>query len=245
MFIVRYLFLFLVLLIVGCGSTPPQATRVPKVRIQWLGHNCFQITSSLGITLLTDPFDPKLLPYPVPSGLQSDIVTVSHESPATNHIDLVENSPQVIRSRMGVGSNRAYGLLIRGVDVSTKNAPTGRDVAFTWDMDGVRFCHLGAIQQALTMEQARALGRPDVLFLPVGSPPELTDSARDKILQLLQPRIVVPMGYGTRRTARIDAGKPSRWLAAQENAQSLPVSNFSVTRENLPFTRAVLVPAIP
>ncbi len=229
----------------ACKSAPPQAARVPKVTVEWIGCNAFKVTSSLGIVLVTDPFNPKQAAYPVPQNLKASIVTVSHESDLANYSGLLANAPQIIRTNMGVGSNRASGLLVRGV--ATGGAPGRSDlnVAYSWEMDGVRFCHLGALTGPITWSQVEALGRPDVLFLPVGSPPELDDSGRDKTLQLLQPRLVIPMGYKTRHTSKLNARSPREWLASQPNVIPLASNRFEVSKDSLPYTRAVLVPAIP
>src|SRR5258708_13215754 len=60
------LFLLSILLLVGCQHRRPrgqQQTHVPagprQVTIEYLGHTCFLITSSLGLNVLTDPLDRK------------------------------------------------------------------------------------------------------------------------------------------------------------------------------------------
>ena len=71
---------------------------------------------------------------------------------------------------MASGVNRASGVLIRGIQTSSENlvAPSQLNVAYTWAMDGIRFCDLGAIEDAVTPSEALNIGRVDVLFLPVG-----------------------------------------------------------------------------
>ncbi|MCX7694266.1 MAG: MBL fold metallo-hydrolase, partial [Caloramator sp.] len=50
------------------------------MRIKWLGHACFKITSKNGIRIVTDPFDDNV-GYKLPK-VSCDIVTTSH-----NHYD--------------------------------------------------------------------------------------------------------------------------------------------------------------
>ena len=47
------------------------------MKIKWLGHSCFLITSSTGVRILTDPFD-ETVGYKVPEA-EVDIVTTSHD----------------------------------------------------------------------------------------------------------------------------------------------------------------------
>ena len=51
--------------------------RRDQMKLKWLGHSCFQITSDNGIRVVTDPFD-ESVGYPVPDA-EADIVTMSHE----------------------------------------------------------------------------------------------------------------------------------------------------------------------
>ena len=240
------LYAALALLVAGCGSIE-KTERSRHVTVEWLGHNCFKITSSLGITVVTDPFNPKILTYPAPKHLLADVLLISHEDDTTNFSNLVENIPQVFRSSMGIGANRASGLLITGVNTEERTARRSDrlNVAYTWVMEGVRLCHLGSPSGALGPEQIRELGRPDVLFFPVGSPSSLSDKERERIIRMLQPRIIVPMGYSTRHTMKRALGKPHAWLNRQPRVNKLTYNSFRVSRDALPDTTIVMVPALP
>ena len=73
----------------------------------------------------------------------------------------------------------------------------GPNTIFCFTLDGVRFCHLGDFgQSALRPEQREAIGRIDLLFVPVGGGPTIGGAAAAELVRELGPRIVVPMHYG-------------------------------------------------
>src|SRR5205807_6057875 len=123
--------------------------------------HCFRITSSLGLIVVTDPFDPDLLKYPAPKNLRADVCLISHEESCCNNSELIANAPLMFRSNIGVGLNRAYGLLFKGVQTSASDAEP--NTAFAWTMDGVRFAHLGA--KTANASELSSLGKIDVLFV--------------------------------------------------------------------------------
>jgi L-ascorbate metabolism protein UlaG (beta-lactamase superfamily) len=74
----------------------------------------------------------------------------------------------------------------------------GADTIFCFALDGLRLCHFGDFGQAeLRVEQRRAIGEVDVLFLPVGGGPTVGGEPAAAIVRALRPRLVVPMHFGT------------------------------------------------
>src|ERR1700737_1638314 len=150
--------LLAVLLLVGCWSrhkkNEPAYTGPREETIEWLGACGFRVTPSNGLTILSDPFNPSVLNYPVKAAsVPADVVIVTHEDETANYTDLASGSPIIFRSSMASGVNRASGVLIRGVQTSSESlggSPT-LNIAYTWAMDGIRFCDLGAIEDAVSL----------------------------------------------------------------------------------------------
>ena len=74
---------------------------------------------------------------------------------------------------MGIGTNNAAGLRIRGVPTYKNPAREGTgdmNLVFIWSLEGMRFCFLGNIENPLTPSQIQQIGPVDVLFVPVGLP---------------------------------------------------------------------------
>lgn len=65
-------------------------------------------------------------------------------------------------------------------------------------LDGLAVAHFGDFgQDALRSERRAALGEVDVFFLPVGGGPTIGGEPAAAVVRELQPRLVVPMHFGT------------------------------------------------
>ena len=96
-------------------------------------------------------------------------------------------------------------------------------------MDGIRFCDLGAIEDAVTPSEALNIGRVDVLFMPVGGSKNFTEDKRRLTIERLRPRIIVPIRVeGTTRA----------------NVVHIRGNRFTLTVSQLPATTTVYVPSI-
>jgi L-ascorbate metabolism protein UlaG (beta-lactamase superfamily) len=247
------LFLLPILFLAGCQhhrrrEGAPQAHPIGprQVTIQYLGHTCFLITSSLGLNILTDPFNPSVLCYPVKAGsVPADIIFVTHEDETANFTDLASGSPVILRSSMASGVNRANGVLIHGLKTSSENfaSSTKLNVAYTWSMDGIRFCDLGAIEDAITPTEAINIGHVDVLFLPVGGPQNFTDQMRKITIDRLQPKIIIPMMYSTAYSSKVPLRGLGEWLSRQPHVVRVP-NQFILKPKELPDETTVFVPAV-
>jgi L-ascorbate metabolism protein UlaG (beta-lactamase superfamily) len=197
------------------------------VAIEWLGHGCFRVTSSIGLTIITDPFNPHAAKV---TTVSADVILITHEDDTANYTDLVSGSPIIFRSSMAGGVNRASGVLVRGVQTSSESlvAPTKLNVAYTWSMDGIRFCDLGAIDDAITPSEALNIGYVDVLFMPFGTQ-NFTEDKRRVTIERLRPRIIVPIG--------------GEWPSGS-NVVHIRGNRFTLTVSQLPTTTTVFVPSL-
>jgi L-ascorbate metabolism protein UlaG (beta-lactamase superfamily) len=252
----RLFLLATLLLLAGCGhrhdrgESRPQFTGPRQATVQWFGHGCFRVSSSIGLSVVIDPFNPAVLNYPVkPVSIQGDVVLITHEDETADYTDLVSGSPQIFRSSMAVGVDRASGILVRGIRTSSENysASNKLNVAYVWSMDGVRFCHLGAIEDAITLSESLQIGPVDVLFLPVGGPPAFTDDKRRQTLERLKPRIIVPMMYATRYSGKVPLRPLGDWLSRLHNINvvRIPGNQFTVSHATLPPVPTVYVLSAP
>jgi hypothetical protein len=231
MIIRRFLPAALAVLLAGCGGRTiqqPEAGPQKLVRVDWFGHQCFRIRSTLGVSILTNPFAPGTVDFSQPKNLQPEIVLVTNEESDTNYIDMVDSTPHILRGSVGVGTNTARGIRIVGVpiyrDPDNPSITEGMTVAYRWTVDGLKFAFLGKLDRPLTDAEAAKIGRVDVLFLPAGGT-DLTTAGRTQILEQLRPQVIVPMGTAT-AVNRMASGFTSvyrlREPAALLSRQALP-----------------------
>lgn len=166
------------------------------MRIEWLGHACFRLTTRDGTRILTDPFNHEV-GYPVPA-VEAEVVTVSHQHFDHNAVDVVLGRPCVVQEP---GEHRIGAITVRGISTfhdREGGAKRGANIVFVIEADGLRVCHLGDLGHPLNEEQRGRIGPVDVLLIPVGG--TFTIDAREaaETVTALKPRIAVPMHYKTR-----------------------------------------------
>jgi L-ascorbate metabolism protein UlaG (beta-lactamase superfamily) len=165
------------------------------MKIKWLGHSCFKITSSKGTRILTDPFDDNV-GYRIPS-VEADIVTTSHNHYDHNYVDCVRGNFEVISK---TGDYSIKDIIIKGIHTyhdSENGSKRGDNSVFVFEMDGMRICHLGDLGHLLTQEQLDEIGKVDVLFIPVGGNYTLDATGANAVINQLNPKITVPMHFKT------------------------------------------------
>jgi L-ascorbate metabolism protein UlaG (beta-lactamase superfamily) len=179
------------------------AQAVPaSVTLTWLGQSTFVMSTSTGLKALIDPTNPgAYTPSPV-GGL--DVVTVSHEHPDHNYLQLATGSPLVLR---GLASNE-YATIdqtIKGVRVRTvptyhdpqQGAQRGKNAVFVFEVGGLRVVHLGDLGQALDAQQASRIGSVDVLMIPVAGGPTIDAKTALDVVDQLKAKVIIPMHYST------------------------------------------------
>ena len=163
--------------------------------ITWLGHACFRLISKDGHTVVTDPFSEKV-GYPPPEGC-ADIVTVSHEHHDHNDIGKLEGVRHVVR---GTGRFEWGNISVTGIPTwhdDAKGVKRGENMVFLIEIDGVRIAHMGDLGHELTRDQISAIGKVDVLLLPVGGFYTIDAAAAARVMASLAPALTIPMHYLT------------------------------------------------
>lgn len=172
------------------------------IQIKWFGQSSFLVTTTHGTNILIDPANFK--GYHFPDSISADIVTVSHEHVDHNHVQGVLGSPAVFRGTdEDCRQVTAIDTTIKGIHVysvaSFHNPGRNRlNAIFVYEFDGLRLVHLGDIGTILTDDQIRAVGKVDILMVPVGGQYTITAAEADTIVnQLDVKRVVIPMHYQT------------------------------------------------
>jgi L-ascorbate metabolism protein UlaG (beta-lactamase superfamily) len=175
------------------------------MRIRWYGQSAFLISAER--TVFVDPFgDMQRLAergmqfdYPPIEGVETDLLLVTHEHGDHNGIDVVGGSPQILRSTAGTfDSPLGEVIAVASEHDDAAGTKRGPNTIFRFALGGLRLCHFGDFgQAALRVEQQRAIGEVDLLFLPVGGGATVGGEPAAAIVRALRPRLVVPMHYRT------------------------------------------------
>ena len=183
------------------------------MRIRWYGQSAFLISAER--TVFVDPFGAMeglaergmRFDYPPIEGVEADLLLVTHEHGDHNAVEVIGGSPQILRSTAGTFDS-PIGEVIAVASEHDDAAGTmrGPNTIFRFALDGLRLCHFGDFGQAeLRVEQERAIGEVDVLFLPVGGGPTVGGESAAAVVRALRPRLVVPMHYRTEAVNFLDS----------------------------------------
>jgi L-ascorbate metabolism protein UlaG (beta-lactamase superfamily) len=167
------------------------------MQIIWKGQSCFQIATQktkVLANIVIDPFSPEIGLRP-PSA-PADIVLVTHDHPDHNNIKAIAGSPFVVS---GPGEYEIKEVYIQGIPCfhdSVEGKERGQNTIYVIDAEDLRVCHLGDLgQKELTDEQLEKIGEIDILMIPVGGGPTISEKEAQKIMSQIEPKITIPMHY--------------------------------------------------
>ncbi len=221
-------------------------------KVRWYGQSFFQIESPAGKKIVTDPHQ---IPAFGRNLVTADLVTVSHDHNDHNVLDAVENakSARVFRG-VKVDKGRADwdridekvgAIRVRSVATYHDNEngfSRGKNAAFVFDIEGLTICHLGDVGHELNAEQIKAVGKVDLLFVPVGGTYTINGEQAKKIVDALKPRLhVFPMHYGVPNYD--DLNGPEEFLDSQKlKVVRQPLSNeFSIAPDAKPDAPTIVL----
>ena len=213
------------------------------MKIEWIGHACFCITSQAGVKIITDPYESgfrDIINYG-PVSESADVVTVSHEHGDHNHVSAVSGSPVVVNTP---GITNLKGLEFKGIAVyhdRVKGKERGPNTIFVFEVDGIRLAHLGDLGHPLSPEQLGELEGTEVLFAPTGGPAATLEL--QEVIDLwesLKPPVVIPMHF---RTAKCSFPKYNAddLISLKPSAKKMGASEISLSKEGLSAPAQILI----
>jgi len=244
----RLVVLFIALAAIASAQPGPAS-----VELTWLGQAAFVMDTSTGLKVLLDPTNVGGYDNAPVEGV--DVVTVTHEHPDHNAVDLALGNPTVLR---GLADGECAGIdeTVKGVRIRTvasfhdteAGAQRGNNAIFVFELPDLKIVHLGDLGQALTGSQVHAIGRADVLLIPVSGGPTIGPETAVEVARQLAARGVIPMHYGTEAMGGgggggFSLGGVDAFLAALP--EGTPViragHTLALSADNLPAERTVMV----
>ena len=164
--------------------------------ITWYGNSCFRIIERGMAAVVTDPYDPEIIGFDY-GKLRADVVTISCDRPEHNFVKGIRSKAFEIT---GPGEYEIGGVFITGVQINGKNKKNGdgaSDIVYVMDYSGLTVAHLGELNSVPSQTEVEGLGEVHVALVPVGGETSLNAALAAEVISLLEPRVVVPMHYGT------------------------------------------------
>lgn len=210
------------------------------MKIKWLGHASFVMTSESGVKIVTDPYSRGGGIEYGPIHETADIVTVSHKHPDHDNVKTVKGKPVVVEAP---GTKNVKGIDILGVATyhdENRGSQRGANIIFCFAVDGVRVCHLGDLGHELGANDISAIGAVDVLMVPVGGLYTIDARQATSVAGSLKPRLVIPMHFKCDKCGYPITGV-EEFLKGRQNVTRASDSEITVSRETLPSPTATVV----
>ena len=210
------------------------------MKLKWLGHSSFLITSETGLRIITDPYTPgdDLRYSPVTEA--ADIVIISHDHFDHNNISSVTGKPEVVT---GSGAKSIKGIQFNGIPTyhdRSQGKERGANTIFCFPVDGIKLCHLGDLGHKLSQEQVTEVGKVDILLIPVGGFFTIDAGVASQVCDDLKPKVIVPMHYKTPKCDFPITGVAD-FIKGKENVKKLDSSEVEFKSGELPETTETIV----
>jgi L-ascorbate metabolism protein UlaG (beta-lactamase superfamily) len=223
------------------------------VDIEWYGHACFVIAAGSGARIVIDPFDPERFPYSLPEGPVT-LAFASHDHSDHNYLPgvdcriavkgaaggaMIADPPRTIPD-YGTYSfsedSTSYALrIVPSSHDEEGGAKRGHNVISVWEIDGIRIVHLGDLGCALDEKQVEAIGRPDVLMIPVGGYYTINAEGARAVVEELSPHVVIPMHFRTKALGdRVPISTADEFLKGWDKVRVIDGSVLHVSRSEIP-----------
>jgi L-ascorbate metabolism protein UlaG (beta-lactamase superfamily) len=210
------------------------------VRLEWLGHSSFLLTSPTGTRVLTDPhtfYSPREAP---------DASTISNLHVTHSDVRGLPGNPQLL---WGLTHEQGWNKLALMIgDIGVFNVPSYvsrvepeqspiQNSIFVFRTGGLCLIHLGNLRHPLTAHQLQRLGRPDVVMVPADGSWTMSFEDTLTVIDQLRPALVIPMHIDTPQQALAFVQRTgSRYPVRQVPERSLPLS-----RQLLPAATTIVL----
>lgn len=155
------------------------------MKLTWLGHACYLMESRDG-SIVFDAYEPGYVPGVSLPPLAADMCLSSHL-----HRD--HHYPEAVKL-----TRRMTGFKLRELESFHDDCggeKRGKNTIHIVDAEGLRLVHLGDLGHMPDAEQLEALGRVDILLVPVGGFYTIDAKTAFELVEALKPVLTIPMHY--------------------------------------------------
>jgi L-ascorbate metabolism protein UlaG (beta-lactamase superfamily) len=214
--------------------------------IRWFGQSFFQVETA---TKFTFAFDPHAIPAFGRRFVKAEFVLVSHPHDDHSMIEMIDTGivdektkehkliapADVYRGVIEKGNKQEWNPIdLKRGPIRIRNVATyhdtqngmqrGKNSIFIVEADGLTICHLGDLGHKLTDDQVKAIGKVDILMIPVGGIYTINGEQAQTVMEQLKPRLFVfPMHYGV--PGYDDLAGPEEFLDGLKNVKKMPGTN--------------------
>ena len=208
------------------------------MKIKWLGHASFLITSDTGTRIITDPYTTTDTIRYGEINEPADIVTVSHGHGDHSNTDVIRGNPEVVRETTDIKGIKFNGIPAFHDDAT--GTKRGNNTIFCFEVNGVKVCHLGDLGHQLSDKQVADLGKVDILLMQVVGSYTIDAASAGKIVTQVKPNVIIPMHIQNSKCALPIAGV-DKFLQGKEDVHQLNTSEVEFKAGELPSKTEIIV----
>lgn len=156
------------------------------MKLEYFGHSCFRISHE-GYRIVVDPYDCTMFEGVGPLKLDAHRVVCSHGHGDHNYVEAV-TLEEGKESTITVSTLECFHDEVQG-------AKRGKNIIHVFKTDHETIVHLGDLGHELSDEVVSALGKVDVLLLPIGGFYTINPEVALKVATKIDPATIVPMHY--------------------------------------------------
>ncbi len=196
------------------------------MKLRWYGHSCF-LLESMGGSVVFDPYAPGSVPgWDLPP-LRANAVICSHGHRDHSYAAAVELTGKPFGGKV---------LQVDSFHDGCRGMLRGKNLITLVEDEGLRVVHMGDIGCALTEAQIAALGRVDVLLVPVGGHYTVDAAQAWEIACALRAAIVIPMHYRGEGFGYDVIGPVEPFLRLAGNVREVGGMSYTVDLSDAPAT---------
>lgn len=189
------------------------------MELTYLGGGCVRLATKTA-TFLVNPFDK------AQAGAKADVALLTEEQP-TDFAGMKFDGP---------GEYEVQGVMISAVPARLHiDAEGERGTIFSVRSEGINVVITGNITPGLSDQQSEALGKVDVLVVPVGGHGLTLDAtAAAELVSRLEPAYVVPVHYNDGKSVYEMPQDEVEVFLKEIGASPEPVAKLKVSTKDLP-----------
>jgi len=143
----------------------------------------------------------------------------------------------------GPGEYEVAGVFTYGVGTfhdSAKGVERGKNTVYLIEIDDVRVCHLGDLGHILSAAQVQEVSDAEVLLVPVGGVSTIGASVAAELVNLIDPKVVIPMHFKT-RAEKMELEPLDKFLKEMGLKELSPLPKLTINKSSLPTEPQVIM----
>lgn len=175
------------------------------MEVTWYGHAAFGLAPQQGPKVITDPYTPEGVGY-APIKEPADLVIISSDDDSAHcRGDLISGDPEIVNAlevAQNGGKAEAQGIQVSAIEAAEwdhhpEHEVPGQNGMYRFELDGIKFAHMGDVGNPLTTAQQDFFADTDVLFALAGGYLTILLPDLMEMIHRVRPRLVVPMHFRT------------------------------------------------